>query len=99
LKLTWDVSTFRYDANFYLGAAHRGLKGPNITVKEAEALEIAQLTELWTQYGNLTEIWLDGGFTPTIQASTLTRTLNPIMGLSSVLCEGLAWKDIQFDSR
>jgi L-serine deaminase len=28
---------------------------------EYEALALAQVTELWTQFGNLTEIWLDGG--------------------------------------
>jgi hypothetical protein len=26
-----------------------------------ETLALAQVTELWTQFGNLTEIWLDGG--------------------------------------
>ena len=29
----------------------------------------ACVAELWTQYGNLTEIWLDGGFSPAIQSA------------------------------
>ena len=34
----------------------------NVSQDEFEAIAIAQLTELWTNYGNLTEIWFDGGY-------------------------------------
>ncbi len=33
----------------------------NVTQEQFEAIAEAQLTELWTSFGNLTEIWFDGG--------------------------------------
>ena len=36
----------------------------NLTSEELEKVEVQQMTELWTTYGNdnnLTEIWFDGG--------------------------------------
>ncbi len=33
----------------------------NVTQSQYEDLAIAQMTELWTSFGGLTEIWLDGG--------------------------------------
>merc|ERR1711972_1025881 len=32
-----------------------------VSQDQFEALALAQVTELWTKFGNLTEIWLDGG--------------------------------------
>jgi alpha-L-fucosidase len=58
--------------NFYLNSAAGGLvrKGPllpgqeNVTQAEFEAIELAQLTELWSEYGTLAETWFDGGWAP-----------------------------------
>ena len=58
-------------SNFWLDGRSKGLSpaGPSITPQQWQAIEIYQLTELWTTFGNLTEIWLDGGFTPAIQTA------------------------------
>ena len=32
-----------------------------VTQAQYETIALAQVKELWTAYGNLTEIWLDGG--------------------------------------
>ena len=34
-----------------------------VTQQQFEAIALAQVTELWTQFGSLTEIWFDGGYT------------------------------------
>ena len=55
--------------NFYLNAASHNVRPPstllpgqaNITQAQYEAIILAQVTELWTENGDLTEIWLDGG--------------------------------------
>jgi alpha-L-fucosidase len=45
-------------------------KGPllpgqeNVSQSEFEAIELAQLTELWSEYGQLAETWFDGGWAP-----------------------------------
>jgi len=44
-------------SNFYLQQGHAAGAGPNISASEFQSIEIYQLTELWTRYGNLTEIW------------------------------------------
>ena len=41
----------------------------NVTHEGYEAMALEHLRELWTNYGNLTEIWFDGGYT----TSTLDR--------------------------
>jgi hypothetical protein len=49
--------------NFFLNVKNNGIVGPgpllpgmaNVTQQQYEELIISQLTELWTQYGNLTE--------------------------------------------
>lgn len=46
----------------------------NVTQAEFEAIAIQQMTELWTMYGNLTEIWFDGGYTGDMK-TTLTSLL------------------------
>jgi alpha-L-fucosidase len=65
----YSLSTADYSANYYLE------HGINISAEQQQAIEIYQLKELWTKYGNLTEIWLDGGFTPAIQ-SALQKTFS-----------------------
>ena len=54
---------YSLDANYYL--QHSG--NVSITPAEFQAIEIHQLTELWSAYGELTEIWLDGGFSAAIK--------------------------------
>ncbi|KAJ7745336.1 alpha-L-fucosidase [Mycena metata] len=39
-----------------------------ITNDTYDQIVIAQLTELWTKYGNLTELWFDGGYSASQQA-------------------------------
>jgi hypothetical protein len=34
----------------------------NVTQEEYEKIALTQLTELWTEFGDLTEIWFDGGY-------------------------------------
>eukprot|EP00164_Ancoracysta_twista_P010303 GFYU01015487.1.p1 GENE.GFYU01015487.1~~GFYU01015487.1.p1 ORF type:complete len:485 (+),score=121.52 GFYU01015487.1:40-1494(+) len=55
--------------NFYLNVYHTAVQNTTVlpgqervTQEEFERLAVAQLTELWTNYGNLTEIWFDGGY-------------------------------------
>ena len=55
--------------NFYVNAAAHVVRPPstllpgqaNITQAQYEAIILGQVTELWTENGPLTEIWLDGG--------------------------------------
>lgn len=55
--------------NFYLNVAHHNAAGARgclsgqacISQEQFEALALAQVKELWTRFGDLTEIWLDGG--------------------------------------
>ena len=47
-----------------------GHRPGNPAVRPTTDVEIQQLTELWTTYGNdknLTEIWFDGGFEPALR--------------------------------
>jgi alpha-L-fucosidase len=61
--------------NFFLNiAGHYVSKRPllpkqqNVTQAEFEAIALAQLKELWERFGNLTEIWFDGGYTTDMKA-------------------------------
>jgi hypothetical protein len=55
--------------NFYLNVRGHKANGPRgclpgqacVTQAQFEALALAQVEELWTKFGDLTEIWLDGG--------------------------------------
>ncbi len=47
----------------------------NVTQAQYNAFVVAHLTELWTNYGALTELWFDGGFDPAL-APALTALLN-----------------------
>ena len=51
--------------NHVAGAAHvPPLPGQiNVSQSEFESVALHQVTELWTQFGNLSEIWFDGGYT------------------------------------
>jgi len=40
-----------------------------VTQAEFEAIALASVTELWTLFGNLTEIWFDGGYTSDMEAA------------------------------
>ena len=40
----------------------------NVTDAQFESLVIQHVTELWTQYGELVEIWFDGGFGEAFQS-------------------------------
>lgn len=45
-----------------------------VSQQEFEDFAFASVSELWTRYGNLTEIWFDGGYTGDMQAR-LTKLL------------------------
>lgn len=56
--------------NFYLNVQGHNVKpGPTlpgqmpVSQAEFESIALAQVTELWTNYGQLGEIWFDGGYT------------------------------------
>jgi alpha-L-fucosidase len=61
--------------NFYLNVHTGGTVGTNatllpgmqnVTQSEFEQISLAQLRELWTNYGALSETWFDGGWAPTM---------------------------------
>jgi alpha-L-fucosidase len=60
---------FSLTNNFFLNAFGHNVKPPStllpgqasVTQAEFEALSLSLVSELWTDYGPLTEIWLDGG--------------------------------------
>ena len=63
--------------NFYLNVHSKGMVGSNatflpgmqnVTQSEFEEISLAQLRELWTNYGSLSETWFDGGWAPTMTA-------------------------------
>eukprot|EP01043_Picozoa_sp_COSAG02_P007806 COSAG02_NODE_240_length_27672_cov_67.291445_13_plen_83_part_00 len=51
----------------------------NVTQADFERIAMDQLTELWTRYGNFSEIWLDGGYPLTMlpKMKSLIRTAQP----------------------
>lgn len=69
--------------NDYLNVGHPGLvrSGDREKQKEYNNVVIQQLTELWTRYGKLFEIWFDGGCLPVEQGGPdvagLLRRLQP----------------------
>ena len=67
--------------NFFLNVlTHQAHAGPllpgqyNPPQTDFEHIALQQVTELWTNYGNLSEIWFDGGYTSSMQAG-LTKAL------------------------
>ena len=49
----------------------------NVTQAQYNAFVVAHLTELWSNYGALDEVWFDGGFDPALSGN-LTRLLNDL---------------------
>lgn len=57
--------------NFYLNVYHHNVqpvstllpKQRNVTQAEFEAMALFQVNEIWSNYGSLSEIWFDGGYT------------------------------------
>ena len=50
----------------------------NVTQAQYEDIALAQVTELWTHFGSLTEIWLDGGCGSMCdKVGALVRSLQP----------------------
>ena len=68
--------------NFYLNVKQHFVNGSkhilpgqqNVTQEEFESIATQHLTELWSQYGNFTEIWFDGGYTQDMK-DDLTKLL------------------------
>lgn len=70
------------DTNAYLGVVGNRLVGTKPLIGTLDAynrLCLAQLQELWSNYGDLAEVWFDGGFNKTIQpnVSALFSKLQP----------------------
>jgi len=51
-------------------------KQVNVSQSEFESIALQQVTELWTKYGNLSEIWFDGGYTSDMKKSLSSLLLN-----------------------
>jgi hypothetical protein len=68
--------------NFFLNEAGFSVRPPstllprqaNVTQTEFEDIVVASLTELWSNFGECTELWFDGGYQATLQA-TVTALL------------------------
>ena len=73
--------------NFFLNEAGFHVRPPstllpgqaNVSQAQFEALALASITELWTAFGELREIWLDGGYQTDLQAkiTALLADLQP----------------------
>ena len=73
--------------NFYLNVKQHYVNGSkhvlpgqqNITQAQFESIATEHLRELWSQFGQLTEIWFDGGYTADMKDSlrTLLSDLQP----------------------
>ena len=57
----------------------------NVTQAEFEALALAQVNELWTEYGDLGEIWFDGGYGGDMAASIKALLRNQASGAERLL--------------
>ena len=63
--------------NFYLNVLHNVVQSnstilPNqedVSQEEFEAIALHQIEEIWSNYGDLTEIWFDGGYTTSMKDS------------------------------
>ena len=73
------------DTNFVLSSPHhrsQQVQPPStllpgqvaVTQEQFEEIALASVTELWTRFGNLTEIWFDGGYAASLKAN-LTQLL------------------------
>ena len=73
--------------NYFLNLEHYVINDPstllpgmaNVTVEEFEVIAKAQLRELWGSFGDLTEIWFDGGYTDSMKGdlTDLLKELQP----------------------
>ena len=72
--------------SFYLCHSYQGTNScmdtilpgqKNFTDAEYGAIAKAQVTELWSKYGNLTEIWVDSAFPKSFDAGALMEKLQP----------------------
>ena len=71
--------------NFYLNVKQHYVNGSkhilpgqqNITQEQFESIATKHLTELWSQYGDFTEIWFDGGYTQDME-DNLTKLLQKL---------------------
>ena len=68
----------------------------NVTQAQYNAFVVAHLTELWSNYGSLTELWFDGGFDPSLapSLSTLLNKLQPnavVFGGAGLNNNALRW--------
>ena len=78
---------YSLNQNYYLNAGHGLVQNSSLVPGQAKVSQklygkivLAQMRELWTNYGNLSELWFDGGCSvPGIDEdiSTLLRTLQP----------------------
>jgi hypothetical protein len=78
---------FSLTNNFFLNEFGFNVRPPqtlmpgqaNVTQAEFEAIVVAAITELWTDFGTLDEIWLDGGYQKDLQTtiSALLAKLQP----------------------
>ena len=51
------------ESRFLTGYQNATLPGQiNVSQAEFEKIALGQVTELWSNYGNLSEIWFDGGY-------------------------------------
>jgi len=70
--------------NFFLNVGdHKAHASPtplpgqqNVTQTEFETIALGQVKELWTNYGELGEIWFDGGYTSDMKSSLATVLAN-----------------------
>lgn len=65
--------------NFYLNVLHHYVQNTtllpgqvSVTQSEFEDIAFYSVKELWSRYGNLTEIWFDGGYTSDMQSRLQT---------------------------
>ena len=78
---------FSLKDSFLMNAVHDKVRDPStlipgqraVTQAQFEAVHVAAVTELWSRYGNLTEIWFDGGISDSIKGRIvpLLRRLQP----------------------
>jgi hypothetical protein len=51
----------------------------NVTQQQYDNLVVAQLTELWTDYGPLEEIWFDGGYVNPTGTSAYVSSMSALL--------------------
>ena len=78
---------YALNQNFYLNVAHGKVmnvstldpRQVNITQDLYNKIALAQMTELWSNYGQLSELWFDGGCIPGLEdaINKLSTTLQP----------------------